>query len=79
MIKIIIERSQDCMQVVWVYMDSHRDVAIHKAYKDLWEKANLLHLRWRLDDFDILEFDGLGSLNEFLLSELTIDKCKTKN
>lgn len=71
MYSIIIERSQECMQVVWVFTKS----TLHNT-KDLWWTtrwyANQLSHNKTIDDYDVYVFDTLEELNEFLLSNLKI-------
>lgn len=71
MYSIIIERSQECMQVVWVFTKE----TLHNTKDLMWTTrafANQLSSVGKISDYDVLYFDTLEELNEFLLDNLKI-------
>lgn len=71
MYSIIIERSQDAMQVVWIFTKETFKNTKDLSWTTRWYANQLAHNK-KIDDYDVYEFDTLDELNEFLLSNLTI-------
>lgn len=64
MINIIIERSMEQMQVVWVFTDvSHEQVR---------KTANRMEKKWTVNDVDVIEFRNTKELNSRLEQQLKI-------
>jgi len=67
MYSIIIERSKDQMQVVAIFTKE-----IFDKEEMVWDYANKLYEKKNVKDYDVLFFEWLWKLNEFLLDNIKI-------
>lgn len=63
MIWIIVENSMELSQVVWIY---------HVVESELKHIADRLYEQWRIIDYEVVIFDDIEDLNEYLRNNIIL-------